>query len=70
MHSRHRYEKGPASNAGGSPIEAGKEKIAKVMREYKKGKLKSSSGKKVKDKSQALAIAIGEGVKKGIKKGY
>jgi hypothetical protein len=70
MHSRDKYEKGPAANAGGSPISAGRKKIAKVLKEYKKGKLKSSSGKKVKDKNQALAIAIGEGVKKGVKKDY
>lgn len=35
-------------------------KIKKVMGEYKRGKLKSSSGKKVKDKDQAMAIAMSE----------
>lgn len=35
-------------------------KVAKVMREYKAGKLKSSSGDKVKDKKQAVAIAMSE----------
>lgn len=35
-----------------------KGKVAKVMHEYKKKKLKSSSGKKVKNKKQALAIAL------------
>lgn len=30
------------------------------MREYKQGKLKSSSGQKVKDRKQALAIAYSE----------
>lgn len=35
-------------------------KIAKVMREFKKKKLKSSSGKKVTNKDQALAIALSE----------
>jgi len=33
-------------------------KVAKVMREYKAGKLKSSSGQKVTDKDQAIAIAM------------
>jgi hypothetical protein len=35
-------------------------KIAKVMREFKRKKLKSSSGKKVTDKKQAIAIALSE----------
>jgi hypothetical protein len=35
-------------------------KIGKVMGEYKKGKLKSSSGQKVKSRDQAVAIAISE----------
>jgi hypothetical protein len=35
-------------------------KVGKVMGEYKEGKLKSSSGKKVKSKDQALAIALSE----------
>jgi len=33
-------------------------KIGKVMGEWKKGKLKSSSGAKVTDKKEAIAIAI------------
>lgn len=37
-----------------------KAKIAKVMREYKKKKLKSSSGQKVTSKDQAIAIALSE----------
>lgn len=40
------------------------EKIAKVMREYAKGKLKSSSGKKVTSKEQAAAIAYSEAERK------
>lgn len=36
------------------------EKIATVMREWKKGKLFSGSGKKVKNKNQAVAIAMSE----------
>ena len=35
-------------------------KVAKVMREYKKGTLKSSSGAKVTDEAQAKAIAMSE----------
>lgn len=33
-------------------------KVAKVMREYKAGKLKSSSGDKVTSQKQAVAIAM------------
>lgn len=36
------------------------EKIAKVMGEYKDKDLKSSSGKKVKSRKQAIAIAMSE----------
>ena len=35
-------------------------KVSKVMREYKSGKLKSSSGDKVKARKQAVAIALSE----------
>ena len=37
-----------------------KKKVARVMREYKAGKLKSSSGDKVTSKDQAVAIAMSE----------
>lgn len=40
--------------------EEGDEKVAKVMGEFKRGKLKSSSGKKVTSRKQALAIAMSE----------
>jgi len=40
------------------------DKIAKVMKEFAKGKLKSSSGKKVTDKKQAAAIAYSEAERK------
>lgn len=55
----------------------GEKKVAKVMGEYKRGKLKSSSGQKVKSREQAIAIAMSEagmakaiddGVKKAVKK--
>lgn len=35
-------------------------KVAKVLGEHKSGKLKSSSGRKVKSKRQAVAIALSE----------
>ena len=37
-----------------------KDKVSKVMREYKAGKLKSSSGDKVTNQKQAVAIAMSE----------
>jgi hypothetical protein len=40
-------------------------KVAKVMREYKSGKLKSGSGDKVVSSDQAKAIAMSEGRKAG-----
>ena len=38
----------------------GDRKISKVMREYKRGNLKSSSGRKVRKRKQAVAIALSE----------
>lgn len=43
------------------------EKVGAVMKEFKEGKLKSSSGKKVTDKKQAVAIGISEAREKGLK---
>jgi len=37
-----------------------KAKVAKVMHEFKEGTLKSGSGKKVKKRKQAIAIAMSE----------
>jgi hypothetical protein len=37
-----------------------KRKVSKVMREHKKGKLRSGSGRKVKSRKQAIAIAMKE----------
>jgi hypothetical protein len=37
-----------------------KDKMKKVMGEYKRGTLKSSSGKKVKSRKQAIAIGMSE----------
>jgi hypothetical protein len=45
----------------------GKAKIHKVMHEHKEGKLKSGSGKKVKSRKQAVAIALSEARKSGAK---
>ena len=41
--------------------------VAKTMRKKKRGALKSGSGKKVKSKKQAIAIALSESRKKGYK---
>ena len=38
----------------------GQKKVKKVMGEFKRGTLKSSSGKKVKSRKQAVAIALSE----------
>ncbi len=50
----------------------GQKKVEKVMSEYKSGALKSSSGKKVTSRQQAIAIALSEAGKsrpKSTKKG-
>jgi hypothetical protein len=48
-----------------------KNKVKKVMGEYKRGTLKSSSGAKVKSRKQAVAIAMSEaGKSKKVPKGY
>jgi hypothetical protein len=45
----------------------GERKIHKVMKEHKSGTLKSGSGKKVKSRKQAVAIALSEARKSGAK---
>lgn len=45
----------------------GKSKVHKVMKEYKEGTLNSGSGKKVKSREQAVAIALSEARKSGAK---
>jgi hypothetical protein len=42
-----------------------KSKVAKVMHEYKKKKLKTSAGKRVKNRKQAVAIALSEARRAG-----
>ena len=39
-------------------MKPGKKKIKKVLGEFKRNKLKSSSGKKVTNRKQAIAIAL------------
>ncbi len=50
-----------------STASKGKAKIHKVMKEKKEGTLKSSSGKKVTSRKQAVAIALSEARKSGAK---
>ena len=45
----------------------GKQKVHKVMKEHKEGTLKSGSGKRVKSRKQAVAIALSEARKSGAK---
>ena len=45
----------------------GKRKVEKVMREHKHGTLKSGSGKKVRSRKQAVAIALSEARRSGAK---
>jgi Family of unknown function (DUF6496) len=46
---------------------SGKSKVEKVMSEYKHGALKSGSGGKVKNRKQAVAIALSEARSAGAK---
>jgi hypothetical protein len=43
----------------------GRRKVKKVMGEYKRKSLRSSSGKKVKKRKQAVAIALSEARRSG-----
>ena len=43
----------------------GRRKIAKVMREHKRGTLRSGSGGKVRKRKQAVAIALSEARRSG-----
>lgn len=47
--------------------EKAQEKVGKVMKEFKEGKLKSSSGEKVTNRKQAVAIGISEAKEEGLK---
>lgn len=46
---------------------AAQEKVGEVMKEFKEGKLKSSSGDKVTNRKQAIAIGISEAKQEGLK---
>lgn len=50
---------------GSSSRGRGKSKVGKVMREYKHGTLRSSSGDKVRSRKQAVAIALSEARQSG-----
>ena len=43
----------------------GRSKVKKVMHEYKEGTLKSGSGKKVRNRKQAVAIGLSEARRSG-----
>ena len=43
------------------------EKVGKVMREFKQGKLNSGSGQKVKSRTQAISIGLSEARREGDK---
>jgi len=43
------------------------EKVGRAMHEFKQGKLKSSSGDKVTNRKQAIAIGLSEAREKGAK---
>ena len=43
------------------------DKVEKVMHEFKEGKLRSSTGQKVKKRDQAIAIGISEARQSGAK---
>jgi hypothetical protein len=45
----------------------GKQKVEKVMHEYKHGELKSSNGRKVTNPKQAIAIGLSEARESGAK---
>jgi hypothetical protein len=46
---------------------AAQRNVKREMHKFKKGKLKSGSGKKVKSRKQAIAIGLSEARKKGAK---
>lgn len=47
--------------------EKAQDKVGKVMKEFKEGKLKSGSGDKVTSRRQAIAIGISEAKEEGMK---
>jgi hypothetical protein len=57
----------PTKSSSTHTSSKGEHKIDKVMKEHKSGTLKSSSGKKVTSRKQAVAIALSEARKSGAK---
>jgi hypothetical protein len=54
-----------AKKKSGTSKRTASKKVGKVMREFKHGKLKSSSGRKVKNPKQAIAIGLSEARRAG-----
>ena len=59
--------KSSRSHSSSGTSSKGRRKIHKVMKEHKSGTLKSGSGKKVKSRKQAVAIALSEARESGAK---
>ena len=59
--------KSSRSKSSSGTSSKGKRKVHKVMKEHKSGTLKSGSGKKVKSRKQAVAIALSEARSAGAK---
>jgi len=57
----------PSDKTDNKYSEKASDKVEEVMKEFKKGQLKSSSGKKVTNRKQAVAIGISEAREKGYK---
>jgi hypothetical protein len=55
------------SHSSSGTSSKGKRKVHKVMKEHKQGTLKSGSGKKVKSRKQAVAVALSEARSSGAK---
>lgn len=60
---------GKSADAGGKPMSKKQAKVGTVMKEFKAGKLKSSSGKKVTNPKQAIAIGLSEAGMSKLKRG-
>jgi hypothetical protein len=56
-----------ATKKKSSSSSEGKSKVQKTMHEFKEGSLKSSSGKKVQSRKQAVAIGLSEAREAGSK---
>lgn len=66
-HDKKKHVKKVAKKKVKKKLSKGKSKVEKVMHEFKEGKLHSGSkkGPEVKNRSQAIAIALSESRKKG-----